>query len=87
MPEEAIYVFLQTTYGPKVCHAPWDIKNEEKLRQAIEGEKEMEIEIGGDGGGSGGSGGFEDAGDIQFWPKPITGESVPKAPQDNGALF
>jgi hypothetical protein len=56
VPEERIYLFLNTEYGPKTCHIPWDAGKSDQLQKDGEGDgSEINISWGlnGDGEGNG----------------------------------
>lgn len=50
VPDEAIYLFLDTQYGPKTCSIPWDAAESDKLKKQQEGDG-TEINVTWTGGG------------------------------------
>lgn len=75
VPEEKIYLFLNTTYGPKTCDIPWDNENADQLQKDSEGDgSEINVSWGEEGNGGGDS---EDDGGVAIGTRP------PKDGHDN----
>lgn len=68
-PQEAIYLFLDTQYGPKTCYIPWDTKNADDLQKNQEKNgSDFEIKWGDDGKGGYNIPGFSEGGEIEERP-------------------
>jgi len=70
-PDEAIYLFLDTQYGPKTCHIPWSAeKSEELQKQQEENGTELNITWWGEEGQEGKPGDGELGPGVETNPRP-----------------
>ena len=67
-PEERIYLFLGTQYGPKTCYVPWDPRKADELKENEELGSDFEIQWGPPGEMGSGVPGFDNGGEISTRP-------------------
>ena len=78
-PENRIYLFLGTEYGPKTCYIPWDPEKADDLQKGQE-EDGSEFTIAWGPAGDPGTGvpGFENGGEINTRPAPDNHKPKPE---------
>lgn len=78
VPEETIYLFLDTEYGPKTCYIPWDNGKADQLKKDEEGDgSEFTVEWGLKGEGNGIPGIDAGIGEISTRPPQNNHEDKP----------